>query len=136
MSFSISLSLFYFLFLQLDKIEGVFERPNDDVIQAISKTLRKTLGISLFGIDIIINNQTGQHAVIDINAFPGESKNDIQCTKYKYRTSMLTFISSNSAEYFFQTKTHSCPLNGIPRIQLPKMSKVKTRMKNKNINFM
>ncbi|KAL7992641.1 hypothetical protein Chor_016897 [Crotalus horridus] len=55
----------------LDKIEGVFERPNDDVIQAISKTLRQTLGISLFGIDIIINNQTGQHAVIDINAFPG-----------------------------------------------------------------
>ncbi|XP_058018586.1 inositol-tetrakisphosphate 1-kinase [Ahaetulla prasina] len=55
----------------LDKIEGVFERPNDDVIRAISKTLRQTLGISLFGIDIIINNQTGQHAVIDINAFPG-----------------------------------------------------------------
>ncbi|XP_070609130.1 inositol-tetrakisphosphate 1-kinase [Erythrolamprus reginae] len=55
----------------LDRIEGVFERPNDDVIRAISKTLRQTLGISLFGIDIIINNQTGQHAVIDINAFPG-----------------------------------------------------------------
>ncbi|KAK7904888.1 hypothetical protein WMY93_017495 [Mugilogobius chulae] len=29
------------------------------------------LGVSLFGIDVIINNQTGQHAVIDINAFPG-----------------------------------------------------------------
>lgn len=28
--------------------------------------------MSLFGIDVIINNQTGQHAVIDINAFPGE----------------------------------------------------------------
>ncbi|XP_063146330.1 inositol-tetrakisphosphate 1-kinase isoform X2 [Candoia aspera] len=55
----------------LDKIEGVFERPNDDVIRAISKALRQTLGVSLFGIDIIINNQTGQHAVIDINAFPG-----------------------------------------------------------------
>uniref|UniRef100_A0A8D0DP24 Inositol-tetrakisphosphate 1-kinase n=1 Tax=Salvator merianae TaxID=96440 RepID=A0A8D0DP24_SALMN len=55
----------------LDKIEGVFERPNDDVIQAISKMLRQALGVSLFGIDIIINNQTGQHAVIDINAFPG-----------------------------------------------------------------
>ncbi|XP_066468282.1 inositol-tetrakisphosphate 1-kinase [Tiliqua scincoides] len=55
----------------LDKIEGVFERPNDDVIRAISKTLRQALGVSLFGIDIIINNQTGQHAVIDINAFPG-----------------------------------------------------------------
>ncbi|XP_054828952.1 inositol-tetrakisphosphate 1-kinase [Eublepharis macularius] len=55
----------------LDKIEGVFERPNDEVIQAISKALRQALGVSLFGIDIIINNQTGQHAVIDINAFPG-----------------------------------------------------------------
>ncbi|KAJ7401693.1 hypothetical protein BTVI_93333 [Pitangus sulphuratus] len=55
----------------LDKIEGVFERPNDDVIREISKALRQALGVSLFGIDIIINNQTGQHAVIDINAFPG-----------------------------------------------------------------
>ncbi|XP_077179652.1 inositol-tetrakisphosphate 1-kinase isoform X1 [Paroedura picta] len=55
----------------LDKIEGVFERPNDEVIRAISKALRQALGVSLFGIDIIINNQTGQHAVIDINAFPG-----------------------------------------------------------------
>lgn len=58
--------------LQLDKIEGVFERPNDDVIREISKALRQALGVSLFGIDIIINNQTGQHAVIDINAFPGK----------------------------------------------------------------
>ncbi|KFO56107.1 Inositol-tetrakisphosphate 1-kinase, partial [Corvus brachyrhynchos] len=56
----------------LDKIEGVFERPNDDVIREISKALRQALGVSLFGIDIIINNQTGQHAVIDINAFPGK----------------------------------------------------------------
>uniref|UniRef100_A0ACB8G6W4 Inositol-tetrakisphosphate 1-kinase n=2 Tax=Sphaerodactylus townsendi TaxID=933632 RepID=A0ACB8G6W4_9SAUR len=55
----------------LDKIEGVFERPNDEVIRAISKALRQALGVSLFGIDIIINNQSGQHAVIDINAFPG-----------------------------------------------------------------
>ncbi|KAM4662953.1 inositol-tetrakisphosphate 1-kinase [Discoglossus pictus] len=55
----------------LDKVEGVFERPSDDVIRAVSKALRQALGISLFGIDIIINNKTGQHAVIDINAFPG-----------------------------------------------------------------
>ncbi|XP_069493841.1 inositol-tetrakisphosphate 1-kinase [Ambystoma mexicanum] len=55
----------------LEKVEGVFERPCDEVIRGISKTLRQALGVSLFGIDIIINNQTGQHAVIDINAFPG-----------------------------------------------------------------
>ncbi|KAM9069816.1 inositol-tetrakisphosphate 1-kinase isoform X1 [Sarcophilus harrisii] len=55
----------------LDKIEGVFEKPSDEVIREISKALRQALGVSLFGIDIIINNQTGQHAVIDVNAFPG-----------------------------------------------------------------
>lgn len=56
---------------ELDKIEGVFERPSDEVIRQLSRALRQALGVSLFGIDIIINNQTGQHAVIDINAFPG-----------------------------------------------------------------
>ena len=58
--------------MQLDKIEGVFERPSDEVIRELSRALRQALGVSLFGIDIIINNQTGQHAVIDINAFPGK----------------------------------------------------------------
>uniref|UniRef100_A0A8C9EVQ7 Inositol-tetrakisphosphate 1-kinase n=1 Tax=Pavo cristatus TaxID=9049 RepID=A0A8C9EVQ7_PAVCR len=54
------------------KLKKIFEkRPDDDVIREISKALRQALGVSLFGIDIIINNQTGQHAVIDINAFPG-----------------------------------------------------------------
>lgn len=59
---------------QLDKIEGVFERPSDEVIRELSRALRQALGVSLFGIDIIINNQTGQHAVIDVNAFPGEQR--------------------------------------------------------------
>ncbi|XP_073672691.1 inositol-tetrakisphosphate 1-kinase [Garra rufa] len=54
-----------------DNMEGQYWEPNNDVIQKMSRRLRQALGISLFGIDIIINNQTGQHAVIDINAFPG-----------------------------------------------------------------
>ncbi|XP_051511835.1 inositol-tetrakisphosphate 1-kinase-like [Myxocyprinus asiaticus] len=54
-----------------DNMEGQYWAPRNDVIQKISRRLRQALGISLFGIDIIINNQTGQHAVIDINAFPG-----------------------------------------------------------------
>ncbi|XP_069772317.1 inositol-tetrakisphosphate 1-kinase-like isoform X2 [Narcine bancroftii] len=55
----------------LDVVEGVCRPPSDDVIRKISRNLREALGISLFGIDVIINNRTGQHAVIDINAFPG-----------------------------------------------------------------
>ncbi|KAG1964507.1 inositol phosphate kinase [Pimephales promelas] len=54
-----------------DNMDGQNWAPRNDVIQKISRRLRQALGISLFGIDIIINNQTGQHAVIDINAFPG-----------------------------------------------------------------
>lgn len=54
-----------------ENVEGVSLPPNDDVIRELSRSLRQALGVSLFGIDVIINNQTGQHAVIDINAFPG-----------------------------------------------------------------
>ncbi|XP_038865471.1 inositol-tetrakisphosphate 1-kinase-like [Salvelinus namaycush] len=54
-----------------DNVEGVSQPPSDDVIRALSRSLRQALGVSLFGIDVIINNLTGQHAVIDINAFPG-----------------------------------------------------------------
>ncbi|XP_035281156.1 inositol-tetrakisphosphate 1-kinase-like [Anguilla anguilla] len=54
-----------------ENVEGVSQPPNDDVIRELSRSLRQALGVSLFGIDVIINNQSGQHAVIDINAFPG-----------------------------------------------------------------
>lgn len=54
-----------------ENVEGVSQPPNDDVIRKLSRSLRQALGVSLFGIDVIINNLTGQHAVIDINAFPG-----------------------------------------------------------------
>ncbi|GLD62394.1 inositol-tetrakisphosphate 1-kinase, partial [Lates japonicus] len=54
-----------------ENVEGVSQPPNNDVIRELSRSLREALGVSLFGIDVIINNQTGQHAVIDINAFPG-----------------------------------------------------------------
>ncbi|XP_053700269.1 inositol-tetrakisphosphate 1-kinase [Synchiropus splendidus] len=54
-----------------EHVEGVSLPPSDDVIRELSRSLRQALGVSLFGIDVIINNQSGRHAVIDINAFPG-----------------------------------------------------------------
>lgn len=54
-----------------DNVEGESSPPSEDVIRELSRSLRAALGVSLFGIDVIINNLTGQHAVIDINAFPG-----------------------------------------------------------------
>lgn len=33
--------------------------------------IQKKFGLELLGIDVIIENDTGRYAVIDINAFPG-----------------------------------------------------------------
>ncbi|XP_055519572.1 inositol-tetrakisphosphate 1-kinase-like [Leucoraja erinacea] len=45
--------------------------PSDGIIQSISRCLQVSLGLSLFGVDVIINSKTGKLAIIDINAFPG-----------------------------------------------------------------
>ncbi|KAM6954031.1 inositol-tetrakisphosphate 1-kinase [Aplochiton taeniatus] len=54
-----------------DHVEGVPRTPCDDIIRELCLSLRRSLGVSLFGVDIIISSQTGQHAVIDVNSFPG-----------------------------------------------------------------
>ncbi|CAN0411791.1 unnamed protein product [Lampetra planeri] len=41
------------------------------VVRRLVEGLRETLEMSLFGIDIIVDRESGHHAVIDINAFPG-----------------------------------------------------------------
>ncbi|KAA8582211.1 hypothetical protein FQN60_008951, partial [Etheostoma spectabile] len=51
--------------------EAIFFNSHNVSKPESSSDLTTALGVSLFGIDVIINNQTGQHAVIDINAFPG-----------------------------------------------------------------
>uniref|UniRef100_A0A3Q1JFN4 Inositol-tetrakisphosphate 1-kinase n=1 Tax=Anabas testudineus TaxID=64144 RepID=A0A3Q1JFN4_ANATE len=78
-----------------ENVEGVSQPPSDDVIRELSRSLRQALGVSLFGIDVIINNQTGQHAVIDINAFPGRYKfflNTDEC--HPFFNDLLNHISS------------------------------------------
>ncbi|XP_063216966.1 inositol-tetrakisphosphate 1-kinase-like [Bacillus rossius redtenbacheri] len=39
--------------------------------QSIVRTLRRELGMSLLGVDVVIENGTGRHAIIDINVYPG-----------------------------------------------------------------
>lgn len=46
-------------------------RPVDDKLQEIVSTVRETLQMGLFGIDVVIDNETGCYAIVDINAFPG-----------------------------------------------------------------
>lgn len=49
-------------------------RPDPAKVQRIVYTLRKVLGMSLLGIDIIIENGSGRYGIIDINEYPGDSK--------------------------------------------------------------
>ncbi|XP_068106704.1 inositol-tetrakisphosphate 1-kinase-like isoform X2 [Hyperolius riggenbachi] len=45
--------------------------PSDDAVKQVVQSLRQALGMSLFGIDLIMDTQSGRCAVIDVNAFPG-----------------------------------------------------------------
>ncbi|KAL0589206.1 Inositol-tetrakisphosphate 1-kinase [Plecturocebus cupreus] len=44
---------------------------SNEVIRELSRAPQQVLGVWLFSIDIIINNQMGQHAIINMDAFPG-----------------------------------------------------------------
>lgn len=43
---------------------------NEDKIKIIIRILRKKIGLLLAGFDVVIDNLTGAHAVIDINVYP------------------------------------------------------------------
>jgi inositol-1,3,4-trisphosphate 5/6-kinase/inositol-tetrakisphosphate 1-kinase len=44
-----------------------------DIVDSLVEEFKKTLNLSLFGIDVIVEKGTGKHAVIDVNVFPGTS---------------------------------------------------------------
>ncbi|PIK60119.1 putative inositol-tetrakisphosphate 1-kinase [Apostichopus japonicus] len=45
--------------------------PESDTLNRLAKVLRIELGMALFGVDVIVENNSGIHYIIDINAFPG-----------------------------------------------------------------
>lgn len=47
-------------------------QADPDKLSTIVSTVRRELGMSLLGIDVVVENNTGRHAVIDINAYPGK----------------------------------------------------------------
>lgn len=46
-------------------------KADEKKLAAIVSTVRRELGMSLLGIDVVVENSTGRHAIIDINAYPG-----------------------------------------------------------------
>jgi D-alanine-D-alanine ligase-like ATP-grasp enzyme len=48
--------------------------PPLDTVKHVAGALSATLGLSLLGFDMVTNTKTGQHAVIDVNYFPGTAR--------------------------------------------------------------
>ncbi|KAJ1109099.1 hypothetical protein NDU88_006464 [Pleurodeles waltl] len=55
----------------LDRAPSEVIRPSEDIIIQVVRGLQSALGMSLFGVDLIVDTRTGRCAVIDVNAFPG-----------------------------------------------------------------
>ncbi|XP_013191534.1 inositol-tetrakisphosphate 1-kinase [Amyelois transitella] len=43
---------------------------NEEKIKSVIRVLRREIGLLLAGFDVVIDNETGDHAVIDINVYP------------------------------------------------------------------
>lgn len=46
-------------------------KPDPERLTEIVLKVRKAFGMSLLGVDVVIENKTGRYAIIDINAYPG-----------------------------------------------------------------
>ncbi|XP_034234492.1 inositol-tetrakisphosphate 1-kinase-like isoform X2 [Thrips palmi] len=46
-------------------------KPDSDRLKHIVSSLRKELGMMLFGVDVVIEHGSGRYGIIDINIFPG-----------------------------------------------------------------
>lgn len=49
---------------------GRVETSKDTFDQIVAE-FRQKLGLTLFGIDVIVERGSGRHAIIDMNVFPG-----------------------------------------------------------------
>lgn len=56
----------------LDPSESAKTSSVDPIkLHSIVKILGSYLNMSLYGVDIVVENDTNRHAIIDINAYPG-----------------------------------------------------------------
>ena len=94
----------------LDDSEKCDSRPfvNAELLNGVVAMLRVSFNMALFGVDIVVEKNTGHYAIIDINAFPGinkeivliikSSKNNANPREQKKRSSIKFLFS-----YLFYT---------------------------------
>jgi hypothetical protein len=67
-------------------------QPDSAKVQRIVSTLRNELGMSLFGIDVVIENGSGRYGIIDINAFPGDARCSYSSAPFELCTIIIIII--------------------------------------------
>lgn len=59
-------------------------------LETIVKVLREEFNLTLFGVDIVVENHTGRHAIIDINVYPGNLRLKVKIIqKYVFQMEIL-----------------------------------------------
>ena len=63
----------YFDFLQFDhaSLEDQPVKPDWKYLDRLGQAIRGAMQLDLFGFDVIINSESMQYGIIDINFFPG-----------------------------------------------------------------
>jgi inositol-1,3,4-trisphosphate 5/6-kinase/inositol-tetrakisphosphate 1-kinase len=87
--------------------------PEKERLDRIVKVVSDKLGLSLLGIDVIIENKTGRYAIIDMNAFPGydgvdnflEMLRDLVIEEIESRNNTIELSNETSARI---SNTESC----------------------------
>lgn len=81
----------------LDPGENITSYPPDpEKFRDIVCVLRTELGMSLLGVDVVIENWTGRYAIIDINAYPGISSHLINVCYQNICSVHLAFLNTNN----------------------------------------
>jgi hypothetical protein len=78
-------------------------RPDPAKVQRIVYTLRKELGMSLLGIDIVIENGSGRYGIIDINEYPGDVPSNLISSSFHSSFSSTDIYLPCAVEYQYAT---------------------------------
>ncbi|XP_072285913.1 inositol-tetrakisphosphate 1-kinase-like, partial [Pyxicephalus adspersus] len=98
--------------------------PSDDVVRQVVQGLRAALGMSLFGIDLIVDTQSGRWAVIDVNAFPGyEGVPEFFSALLAHVEKLLESNQEPSSTLELQAAVPQCEENSNERRSLPEPCK-------------
>ena len=67
--------------------------PKQEKLDKIVHSIRKVLRLGLFGVDVVVDQSSGRHAIIDVNSFPGIAFIKFEVRRY-IETLILTALHS------------------------------------------